>query len=233
MKEKLQVNDPKNPRVRPRLVWGGMGAAVLGVCASGLGVMMRNGWSTWGGAAVIVVGLLIAWRGGVMYDTRGQEPPHHELQELVEGGEHRGVSPESQAVGTRAEARAAAVTQRKKAALARSMSSPPPSIRRLAAFGLIPVGAWLFIDQIFLGYPFTIDGQDNALRDVGFGVVVVLAALRLRLRTRSLVASSLCVLSGALLILSAIFTPHDAVLVQVNELVTGLVVLGLASLTFT
>lgn len=231
MAHRSWVRDPGQPTVSPRLVWGGIGGALAGLAVAGVALVSDTRWLVWVGAAATGVGLVVAWRGGVMYDTRGQEPPHHEVRELMKGGNHLGVSPASRVVGDEVERRAAASTERRREVLARSEATPRPPLRPLAAYGLLAVGGWLFLAHRFLGYPFTIAGQDSALREVGFAVVVALCALRLRLRTRSIVASIVCLLSGCLLVLTALFLPHDSAIAKVNEIATGVVVLGLTAMT--
>ncbi len=233
MAERAHIADQHDARVRTRAVWGGTALGLVGIGAAGLGLSLASRWLGWGGALVAVVGLLAAWRGGIMHDTRGQEPPHHELREVVEGGGHRGVTPQARVVGAETQTRAARATERTERILARADAVPAPHLRRPAAFLLLVVGGWLFLSRWLLDYPFTVDGQNSALRETGFVVVVVLSALRLRPGTRSLVASALCLLSGAGLVATALLLPHDAYDVRVNELVTGVVVMGLASLTLT
>ncbi len=232
MPEEPTIQDPRDTEVRPRLVWGGIGLALVAVCLTGGGLMAELDWLTWGSAVLIVVGLLVAWRGGLLFDTRGQEPPHHEVREVVEGGTHEGVSPASEVVGPRAEAKAATVTERTEALLARSTAAPRRSLRTLGAFGLVALGLWLLLDNWLLDYPFTVVGQDSALRDVGFAVVLALSGLRLRLSSRSLLATGLGLLGGVFLVVGALALPHDSTVVRWNELLSGLAALVLVSLTF-
>lgn len=233
MSAEPRIHDPRNTLVRPRAVWGGIALALLGLVLISLGIIFLRPWVVGGGCVTAGMGLVIAWRGGVLFDTRGEESPHDEVQELLHGGEHLGVSPDARAVGSQVEATAAERTQRKEYLLARSQEASPPSLRVLAAFGLVVLGAWLFLDQWFLNYPFTVTGQNSALRDVGFAVVLVLCALRLRMRTPSKLAASLVVLSGVMLLLAAVLLPHDSGLVRGNEVVAAVLVLGLATLTFS
>ena len=230
MKDRM-VREPKDTTVRPRQVWFGIVLGLIALILTGVGLMMTNHWLAWGSACVIVLGLLISWRGGVEYDTRGQEPPHHELREVLEAGEHEGVSPYSRVVDDEAQHTAAHLTERKEELLTRSATSSAPSWRFFAAYGLIGIGAWLLVGQWFLGYPFTISGQDSAVRDTGFAVVLTLCGLRLRMRTPSLLVSSLVMLLAGLLTLSAFLLPHDSSLVMWNEAATSLLVAGLAALT--
>jgi hypothetical protein len=228
-----EVRDPKDPKVRPRLVWSGIGLAVVALAVSGVAMMAGLHWLTWTSGVMVAVGLLLAWRGGVEYDTRGQEPPHHELEEVLEGGTHAGISPLSHVVGDEVQQTAARSSARTEHLLDRATGGPWRELRTLGAFGLVAVGVWLLVGTAFLGYPFTVVGQDGALRDVGFAVVLTLAGLRLRLPRRSLTTTIVCLLGGALLVFSGLALPHDSTTVRWNELLCGCATLVLASLTFS
>lgn len=233
MAEEPRIKDPEKTEVRPRLVWGGgVVPAILGACAAGVGMMLGDTWLAWGGGVVVLVALVIAWRGGIMYNTRGQEPPHHEVQEFIHGGEHEGISSDARTIGEGPQAKAASVTQRKRDILARARAAQSAP-RLLGAIGLIVVGGWLLFGQWIVNYPLTAAGQDSALRDLGFGVIIVLCALRLRMPTRSRLASALCLLGGGLLILSGLFLAHDSYFVRLDEIVAGAAVLGFSGLTFS
>ncbi len=233
MTDRPRTMDQRDTTVRTRLAWGGTGLALVGICAAGLGLGSGHPWVAWFGAGVTLVGLLAAWRGGVLYDTRGQEPPHDEPEELRHGGEHRGVSPSDRLTGADAQATAAAATHDKQVLLARTGTVPRPPLRRPAALLLVGTGAWLFVSRWALDYPFTVTGQNSALRDTGFVVLIVLTGLRLRLETRSLVASGLSLLCGLGLVASALLLPHDSSTVSGNELVTGVLVVVLTAVTFS
>lgn len=226
-----RVRDPKHPVVRTRLVWGGLTIAIGGVCAVGAGMMAGAAWLIWSAIGATLLGLLVAWRGGVLYETRGQAPPRHEVRELLEGGAHRGVSPDARLVGAQARHTAASVSESTRHSLTRAGTSARPSMRRIAAFSLAAVGGWLVLGQSLLDYPMTSAGQNNALRDSGFAVIILLASLRLRMPSRSLSASALCLVSGGLLILSALFLPHDSSFVKLDELAAGLLVVTFGAMS--
>lgn len=233
MPDQPRVRDPKDPKVRPRLVWGGIGLAIVALTATGVAMMAGLHWLAWTGSVVVLVGLLLGWRGGVEYDTRGQEPPHHELEEVLQGGTHTGTSPASHLVGDEVQETAARRTQRAEQLVDRATGGPWRELRTLGAFGLVALGVWLLVGTALLGYPFTVVGQDAALRDVGFAVVLTLSGLRLRLPRRSVVATTVCLLAGALLVISALALPHDSTAVRWNELLSGFATLVLGSMTFS
>jgi hypothetical protein len=231
MADNPQVRDPKDPTVRTRLLWGGTVAGVAGICAVGVGMMTGVEWLIVAACALALLGMLVAWRGGILYETRGQQPPRDEVRELLDGGEHRGVSSSARVVGGGAQADATQTAERTQRTLAHTAARPP--MRRLAAGTLLGVGAWLLLGQWVLGYPMSVAGQDNALRDVGFAVVLVLSALRLTMPNRSLFASGLCLVCGALLIASALLLPHDSTFVRIDEAAIGLAALALVPFTFS
>ena len=231
MAGKARVRDPQHPVVRTRLVWGGLVIAVGGVCAVGVGMMAGAPWLTWSATGATLLGMVVAWRGGVLHETRGQAPPRHEARELMEGGTHRGVSPDAHVVGADVQRKAASVSENTRDLLARAGRSTSPGVRLIAAFGLASVGGWLVLGQALLHYPMSGAGQDNALRDAGFSVIILLCALRLRMPSRSLPASALCLVSGGLLVLSAVVLPHESTFVELDELGAGLLVLVLAAMS--
>ena len=226
-----RVRDPRHPVVRTRLVWGGLVVAVGGVVAVGVGMMTGAAWLTWSATGATVLGMVVAWRGGVLHETRGQAPPRDEARELIEDGTHQGVSPDAHVVGADVQRKAASVSENTRDLLARTGRTTSPGLRLLAAFGLASVGGWLVLGQVLLHYPMTGAGQDNALRDVGFSVIILLSALRLRMPSRSLPASGLCLVSGGLLVLSALFLPHDSTFVELDELAVGSLVVTLAAMS--
>ena len=226
-----RVRDTRHPVVRTRLVWGGLVIALGGVCAVGVGMMAGAAWLTWPATGATLLGLVLAWRGGVLHETRGQAPPRDEARELIDGGTHQGVSPDAHVVGADVQRRAAAMSTNTQDLLARARSSASPGMRSVAAFGLASVGAWLVVGQVLLHYPMTSAGQDNALRDAGFSVIVLLLALRLRMPSRSLPASALCLVSGGLLVRSALFLPHESAFIELDELAAGSLVVTLAAMS--
>lgn len=230
MSEKLSVLDPKRPTVRPRQAWGGIAVAIVGLGGVSLGLMVMNAWLDWVSGALLVAGLLTAWHGGVAYDMRAQASPRRELHEVRAGDEHAGVSSQAHVVEPRARATAEAVTKRSEAILARGAATPPRSWRRPASYGLVVLGAWLFLAQWFLSYPFTPVGQTSALRDTGVSVVLVLCGLRLRLRAPSRATSTVVALTAVLLIL-AVFLAHDSALTKWDEAGVGVLALCLGSAT--
>lgn len=226
-----RADDTGRAPVRPRAVWGGLLVAVLGLCVVGAGLSALSWtWSALGVLALAVGGGLM-WRGGVMHDAHATKPVDHELRDVREGGTHEGVSAQQDLGSEKARRRAAFVTEQTRALLESRTHAPAPPLRPIGVAVLLVLGVWLLIAQYALGYPFTVLGQNSALRDLGPGLVVLLAGFRLRQAGPSRVATALCALCGIALLVFGLAVPHDAARVQWNEIVSGLLVLVGAALT--
>ncbi len=215
----------RSTKVRPRLSWGGAALALLGVVAIGFAMTLDAGAWTWAAVGVTVLGLLIAWRGGIAYDVHGVKPAGEELEEAVHGDAHQGVASGERLTGEEARGRAVAVSRQTRELLRDRVEAPAPPLAPMGTLMLLVLGAWLVIGKFALQYPFTITGQNSGNRDLGFALVLILAGLWLRQVGPSRVASGLCLLSGLLLVLAGLFLPHAAVRVQANELVVGTLVI--------
>jgi hypothetical protein len=139
---------------------------------------------------------------------------------------HRGDDELAQVRHLAAE-RAGDLTRRSDRILREVTRTPFPAWGPLGAVAVLVTGTWLFVGQWVLSYPFTVTGQDTAVRDTGFAVVVILAGFRLLVVASSRSAAVTAVLMGALLTWSALAFPHEAQRAEVNELVCGItLVLG-------
>jgi hypothetical protein len=124
-----------------------------------------------------------------------------------------------------AERRAAWLTRRTERLEAATTSHPVRPWSPAAAWILLVTGVWLLVGQWLLSLPLTARGDDTALRDSAFAVVVTLAALRLVVARRSNAATGVLVLCGLLLVCAGLFSAHDAARAQGNEIGCGVVVL--------
>ncbi len=225
MNDEIAVKDPGATLVRPRLVWGGTGLAIAGVVDTGIGLMLLAGssdapWVIGGGVLATVLGLAVAWRGGVLQDTMARSS--QDAQEVLHGGKHEGISSRAELVGGSSQVRATAMARRKRRFLRRSQAAKAPTLRVPGAVGLIVLGTWLCLDQWLLRYPFSISGQNAVLRDVGLGVVLVLTGLRLCRSGGRRWASLLGLAAGMILVASALVLSAGSPLVRGNELSVGL-----------
>jgi hypothetical protein len=230
MSERNQTNRDNRASVRPRFTWGGTAVALLGMLGIALAMTNHATVWTWVAVAVTVLGLLLAWRGGAMYDVHGAKPPEEELGEALHGESHTGISPQDRVTGPGARA-GAAVATREAQALVRSRIEYRPPLAPLGAIGLLLVGAWLLISRGALHYPYNAIGQASSLRDLGFGLVFFLGGLWLRQVGPSRIATGLSLLCGVLLVLSGVFLAHSSGVVRVNEIAMGAVALLAAAVT--
>lgn len=103
---------------------------------------------------------------------------------------------------------------------------------RAGRVGLALVGAvaaWLTVSQWAI-YPFTILGQDNALRACGLAVVLGMTALLGWNAAHPLLPGLVCAAGGVLLLGVAFLVPHVADRSVISESVSGAVTLLAAAL---
>lgn len=133
--------------------------------------------------------------------------------------------------GEIARRRAAQITSRERTALGDAAGTRAP-LAPAAAIGLIVVGVWLFVGKWVLAYPIGVHGKDILL-EAGFAVVVLLLGLRFRLGgdDHRRPAGALALACGLLLALAGAFLPHASARAGVNEVVCGLLVMLLATMT--
>ena len=228
--QSTRVSQPDRSLVRPRWVWTGTAGGVLGLCGAGLGLMLASPAMVWVSAAVLLLGLAVAWRGGVLHDVRAEQPLDQAVEDVKEGNEHEGLSSEAVVVGQTAQRTATEVTVRKRQLLQERAAAPLPSWSPVGVLALLVLAGWLLVGSWVLVYPFSVTGQNSALREVGLAVVVALSALWLRQVGPSRVAIALCGLSGVLLVVAGVAAPHDALRVHWNEVLSGCLVLAATAL---
>jgi hypothetical protein len=202
-----------------------------------LAAMFVIGWAmiehstTWEvvGVVALVIGGVLAWRGGVLNDVQSSEPMSHEIDAAVHGRDHSGVAVGEQLHDPEAQARAAELTRRKHVVLQSRVAAPGPPMRPVATLGLLLLGAWLFVGAFVLPYYYTVIGVNGTNRALGAAIEVTLCALWLRHVGPSLVAAGLAALTGVLLVLAAMFAPHGSLWIALQEAWCGcLVVLATA-----
>ncbi len=116
--------------------------------------------------------------------------------------------------------------EERKRVLSATAHTPRPALAPIGGVLLILVGASLLAAQWTL-YPIGQTGQDNALRDLGLGIVAALAGLRVVVGQpgRHPVAAAAAFLSALGLLLAALLASHAATHITVTETVAGLVAL--------
>jgi hypothetical protein len=224
-----QQADQPQAKVRPRLMWAGVGLALLGMCGIGWAMIVHDAPGEIAGVVALVVGGLLAWRGGVLNDVQSSQPMSHEVEAAVHGREHAGVEAGEQLHDPEAQARAAELTERKQALLRSRVAAPGPPVRPVATLGLLLLGAWLFVGTFVLPYYYTVTGVNSVQRALGGAIVVTLCALWLRHVGPSIVAAGLAAITGVALVVAAFLLPHGSLWVDLQEAWTGsLVVLASA-----
>lgn len=197
----------------------------MGLCGVGLGLILSIPVLTWVSGVVLVLGLLVAWRGGVLHDVRAEQPLEQAIADVKGGNVHEGLSAEAVVLGGSVQRDAATVTLRQREIAEERVAAPFPSWSPIGVLALLVLGGWLLVGQWVLAYPFSVTGQNSALRDLGLAVVIALSAVWLRQVGASRVAVAICALSGVLLVVAGVVAPHDAVRVRWNEVLSGCLVL--------
>jgi hypothetical protein len=211
-------------RIRSRLVWTGVVGAVAGMVLIGLGMVLGLAWLAWLGVAVLVVGAVVAWRAGILYDVHSSGSLAHEMAALAAGGTVPGHAPGDLEHDEAARRHAEVVSEESRVVLASSTEAPMPPLAPAASLMLLVLGVWTYVAHFVLHYSMSIRGQNTALRDTGLAAVIILTALFLRHVGPSRIASALALLWGGLLVLAGVLAPHASTQSAVNEIVTGCLV---------
>jgi hypothetical protein len=211
-------------RIRSRLVWAGVAGAVVGMVLIALGMVLGVAWLAWLGVAVLVIGAVVAWRSGILYDVHSSGSLAHEKAALAAGGTVPGHAPGDLEHDEAARRHAEVVSEESRVLLARSTQAPMPPLAPAASLMLLVLGVWTYVAHFVLHYSMSIRGQNTALRDTGLAAVIILTALFLRHVGPSRVASALALLWGGLLVLAGVLAPHASAQSAVNEIVTGCLV---------
>jgi hypothetical protein len=219
--------------VRPRLVWAGTATALAGMVAVAIGMMLANHWLWLSGIGLIVVGLGVGWRAGMLFDTHAQPPTHEAVEGIEQGGTRMGVTPTSRIEGVRANEIAVRVTRQRRELTDRVVAMPFPSVGPIGVTVLLALAVWMLVGQWVLVYPLSSNGQNVELRELGFCVVIALAALRLRQLGPSRTASGLCLLSGISLVALGLTLDLTVTRVGINEVVVGTLTILAAAMTLS
>lgn len=126
--------------------------------------------------------------------------------------------------GDAAARRAAEDTARTRRLHAEVQGVPMP-LRGMGTVLVIAVGTWMLVSEFALGIPYTAIGRQTAIRDQGFAIVLILLGIVLR-SAWNRPAAGLLVLFGLLLVASGLWEPHQAGREAVNEVLSGVLVVG-------
>ncbi len=207
--------------VHPRQVWGGLLIALLGLTVLGIGASTGPRWLGIVGAVALVAGAGLAMVGGLRYDTRSGAVSG-ELRDLEEGEVHAGRSPSQRLHDDTAEATAARDDERRRSMISAREETGRPPLAPIGAGLLVLVSVCVLVGQWTI-YPIGQTGQDNALRDLAFGIVAGLAGMRILVAHpgRHLVAAGAGLLAGLGLLLVAVLADHTVTRTLVWEVVGG------------
>jgi hypothetical protein len=222
--------------VHPRWVWVGVATAIVGMVL--VGVEMMIGTTTWTlvGAAVIIIGLAVGWRGGIMYDVHASKALHHELPEIIRNDVHQGISPGDQRHGQPPKRQTEPHNGQRSqppAAPAAPTTIPTPALAPLGVMGLLLLACWLLVGRWMVSYPKTVHGYTNGEHDLALAIVVALCAIWMRQIGPNKVVTGLTSLWGVLLLVAATALPHDASGVAWDEATVGVLVVLCAGLTLS
>jgi hypothetical protein len=197
--------------VHPREVWVGVATAIVGMVLAGVEMMIGTTAWTLVGAAVIIIGLAVGWRGGMMYDVHASKALHHEVPEIIGDDVHQGISPSDQRHGQPTERQAEQHNGQRSqppVAPAARTTIPTPALAPLGVMGLLVLACWLLVGRWIVSYPKTVHGYTNGEHDLALAIVVALCAISMRQIGPNKVVTSLTSLWGVLLLVAATGLPH-------------------------
>jgi hypothetical protein len=94
MNDRTSAGHSDRPRlVRPRWIWIGVALGVIGIVATGIGLMAQSWPTVVVGVAALVLGAASALAGGVMRDVHSSRSLSQEVQDVGEGNAHEGTVP--------------------------------------------------------------------------------------------------------------------------------------------
>jgi hypothetical protein len=222
--------------VHPRWVWVGVATAIVGMVLAGVEMMIGTTAWTLVGAAVIIIGLAVGWRGGIMYDVHASKALHHEVPEIIGNDIHQGISPSDQRHGQPTKRQAEPHNGQRSqppAAPAAPTTIPTPALAPLGVMGLLLLACWLLVGRWIVSYPKTVHGYTNGEHDLALAIVVALCAIWMRQIGPNKVVTGLTSLWGVLLLVAATALPHDARGVAWDEATVGVLVVLCAGLTLS
>ncbi len=216
------------------VVWTGVALMLAGAIGTGFGLARNNAfWLLWVSVGAIVVGFVLMWAGGAMYDVHGaSKAADVEIVDVAKGRTHTGVAPTDRLVQDEVRRRAVEANRRTRELIAERTGGPAAPLFPIGSLFLLIAGVWLIIGEFALPYSHSNPGYNGALRDMAFGVVIALSALWMRHVGPSRVASLLCLLSGALLLGLAFALPHNSGYIVTDEVFAGTWVLLATAATF-
>lgn len=221
-------NRRQAPVVRPRILWGGIAVAVVGMLATAIMMVAGVGRFSWFAVALIAVGLGMAWLGGIA----GSVEAGHPVSEHREQRDREAQAGTSLATrdGRQERARAAVATSRElERVRARSSHSAPPPIGPSAAVALVLLAGALVLSPWVLAYPFEPAAQDSILVQTGAAIVVAWCGFWLFQKGPSRFASGACLGVALVLVLSGLSFRHDYSAITYTQLVAAALIAAAAA----
>ncbi|HEX2894007.1 MAG TPA: hypothetical protein VHO29_08395 [Marmoricola sp.] len=208
--------------IRPRLVWGGLAVAILGMVVLALGLMVSSAVWLVIGAVLLAAGVVVGVRGGGLHDTHRPGLMTEEARAVVHGSTRRTVRHEE--VPARLEEESSDADRTRRALLTATARTPVTPLAPLAALVLAGDGILLLAAQAPL-YPMSHTGQLGSLRALGTGVVLTLGGLRVVFGApgRHLVAAGLSLVVSLVLLAGGIFLAHQSASAPFVESIAGAV----------
>ena len=213
--------------VHPRWVWAAVAVSLAGIVVIGLGVMLLSWWVAIVGVVLLVVGVVVGLRSGWMYDVHAGRPAPQEVEAVVEGDVHEGLSPDQDVADPVAERSSADLDRRREVILAQGHMARTP-LALMGGWLVLAVAVLLLVAQWTI-YPRGSTGQYTGLDSTYIAIVVALVGLRVVTARDEphRVAAALGVLAGVVLAALAWLVPHESTGVAVFEtLCAALLVLG-------
>lgn len=225
-----RTNDAAEPHfsgpthtVHTRWTWASLLVLLAGVVVLGIGVIVLDLVVSVVGGVLLLAGTVGAWRSGLMWDVDTGSSPTDLVSSESETVERPGASThqDDEATAEHAEETTHEVRRRLEDRRGTRLNLVP-----LGALLVLAAGAWLALTQWIL-YPETPTGRVGTWRAMGGGVVLLLVGLWLVQHGRTLVATAIALVTGAVMILLGIVGAHDTQTGAASEIVSGAVaVLG-------
>ncbi|HET7328717.1 MAG TPA: hypothetical protein VFJ14_15700 [Nocardioidaceae bacterium] len=219
------------PQVRPRGIWTGFAAAIIGMVVVGV-AMTVIAWRPWGwvGAALIAAGAVLGLLSGILQDVQGGSPGDPGDGEDTDGSEQRRGVRAGTKLSVPAPTPDSAVTVNAGAAQGAYLDPAPPSARlRFFAIAMVVLAAWMVLAPMLLHNLDTETGNDVVLRDYAVAGLLLVTGLALRDIRRHVAWCVIPAVCGAALLLATALSPPLTTRLTVNEAVCGVLAISLAA----
>lgn len=231
----LAVADVESLRTRsvqPRAVWGGVAIMVLGGVLIGVALVSSRQDLAWPAVVVVAVGAVLSWLGGVMGEAGpGGHGLEREIDDVKEGEVREGTWPADQHEEADAVQESVAIERRAARRRLPTASTGARDLGQAGAATLMGLAVWIFVSPWVSGYPMEPEATDAQLMQTAVALVVGVAGLWLFFRRGAVPALGLATLGALWLVLAGLFADQPYRVVQVTQVVTGVLVLAAAGLT--